>query len=323
MSSAEAQSQGAEVVRLPGPASRERATTEPGASERPAPRPTLYHFPVSLGSQQVRLALDEKQVEWDGRMVNTGPALEHLEPWYAKLNPRLEVPTLDVGGTVVTGAVQIATYIDTHFDGPALVPDEPEVRAEVMRWVEIQAEFPMRELGYARSKGMVRWFQHWSIRQTRRRLRRLSRKHAHLRETYEAKLAELDGLERGLRHRVAMTELVDDVDLMLDEIESALEHREWLADDRYTLADLMWTAVLSKLEQIGFARSLREHRRPRVAEWYARLRERPSWDKMLRRLSAGQALRIYGPAVAKTFLLAWVLKWMIVLGIGWLVAHLS
>lgn len=316
LSSAEAKVEGAEVVRLPS------AIDHAGLAPGPAgAKPTLYHFPISLTSQQVRLALSEKRVDWISQIVNIGPAHENLEPWYANLNSRLEVPTLEFRGTIVSDPVEIVLFIDEHFHGPALMPNDPAERAEVMRWLEIQAEFPMRELGHARTKGMVRWFQGWSMRQMRRRLRRLIRKNPTLRGVYEAKLSDLDNLERGLRHRVAMTELVDDVEALLDEIEDTLEHRPWLAGHRYTLADLMWTAVLAKLEQIGFARSLREHRRPRLAEWYARLRERPSWDSMIRRLSAGQALRFYGPAVAKTFVVAWVIKWAIVLGLGWLVAN--
>jgi glutathione S-transferase len=321
LSQAEATSEGAEVVRLPTrslPAERDEPASVPSAA-----KPTLYHFPVSLRSQQVRLALAEKQVEWVSQIVNTGPALENLEPWYAQLNPRLEVPTLEADGRLLTDPIEIALFIDLHFQGPRLLPVDPDQRAEVMRWVEMQAEFPMRELGHTRTKGMTRWFQGWSMRQARRRLRRLLRKNPQLRTIYENKLVEIDHLERGIKHNVAVRELIDDVEVMLDEIEAVLEHRKWLAGDDYTLADLMWTAVLSKLEQIGFARSLRAHRRPRVAEWYGRLRERPSWDLMLRRISAGQALRFYGPAVAKTFLVAWVIKWAIVLGIGWLVAQLG
>ncbi|WP_181233944.1 glutathione S-transferase family protein [Enhygromyxa salina] len=310
MSSAKAKVEGGELLELPGIAAQSKSA------------PTLYHFPISLGSQQVRLVLAEKQVAWDGQIVNTGPALENLEPWYAKLNPQLVVPTLVVGTTIVTGAVQIVGFVNEHFPGPELLPSEPEQRDEVLRWIEIQDQFPLRELGYARTKGMVRWFQRWSLRQQRSRLRRLIRKNPELRDIYEAKRAELDGLERGIHHRIGMSELVDEVEVLLDEIEVTLEQREWLAGPNYTLADAMWTAVLSKLEQIGFARSLRSHRRPEVARWYAQLRERPSWDSMIRRLSAWQVLRFYGPSVAKTFLLFWVLKWMIVIGLGWLVAHL-
>jgi glutathione S-transferase len=322
LSPTEAKSEGAEVVRLPT-ATVEREAS-PDAGRLPSSvKPTLYHFPVSLRSQQIRRALAEKSVEWISQIVNTGPALENLEPWYARLNPRLEVPTLEVDGQLLTEPVEIAIFIEDQFHGPRLLPADPDERAEVMRWVEMQAEFPMRELGYTRTKGMVRWFQGWSMRQARRRLRRLLRKNPQLRAVYENKLLELDQLERGVKHNVAVRELVDDVELILDEIEAVLEHRKWLAGGSYTLADLMWTAILSKLEQIGFARSLRAHRRPRLAEWYTRLRERPSWDAMQRRMSAGQALRFYGPAVAKTFVVAWVIKWAIVLGIGWLVAQLG
>jgi tetrachloro-p-hydroquinone reductive dehalogenase len=312
LSSAKARVEGGVVIQLAS------ASAQPGS----AAAPKLYHFPTSLDSQQVRLTLAEKQIAWDGEIVNTGPAHENLEPWYAKLNPALVVPTLVVGTTVVTDTVQIVTYIDEHFPGPKLLPTDPDQRAEVLVWIEVQADFPMRELGYARTKGMVRWFQRWSLGQQRSRLRRLIRKNPELREIYEAKRSELDMVERGIRHRIGMGELVDEVEVLLDEIEATLEHREWLAGPNYTLADAMWTAVLSKLEQIGFARSLSSHRRPQVARWYANLRERPSWDSMIRRLSAWQALRFYGPSVAKTFLLFWVLKWMVVLGIGWLVAHL-
>jgi tetrachloro-p-hydroquinone reductive dehalogenase len=317
LSGAEAKVEGAEVVRLPSAV--EHASLGPGPA---GAKPTLYHFPISLTSQQVRLALAEKHVDWISQIVNIGPAHENLEPWYANLNPALEVPTLEFRGTIVAKTVDIVRFIDEHFHGPALMPNDAAERAEVMRWIEIQDEFPMRELGYARTKGMVRWFQHWSMRQMRRRLRRLIRKNPMLRGVYEAKLAEIEHLERSVRHRAGMTELVDDVELLLDEIEETLQDdRQWLTGPRYTLADLMWTAVLSKLEQIGFARSLGAHRRPKLAEWYARLRERPSWDAMVRHISATQALRFYGPAVAKTFVVAWVLKWAIVLGIGWLVAN--
>lgn len=308
---------------LPSAATPVLGEEEGASSPAPGVKPILYHFPISLPSQQVRLALAEKQVAWTSEIVNIGPAHQHFEPKYAELNPQLEVPTLTLGDTVVTGAVQITTYIDQHFEGPTLVPTEVEARAEVMRWVELQDSFPMRELVYVRSKGMMRWFQRWSLRQQKARLRRLADKHPQLRELYEGKHEEIEAFEKSLRHRVVIQEIVDEVELLLDEIELTLEGRTWLAGERYTLADLAWTAVVAKLEQIGFARSIAQHRRPHTADWYGRVRERPSWGAMIRRLTLGQALRFYGPAVAKTFLLMWVLKWVVVIGIGWLVAHLS
>ena len=328
LSSAEAntgtasESEGGQVVVLPSAA--ERGAGCPAPRALPNAKPTVYHFPISLPSQQVRLALAEKQVAWTSKIVNIGPANEHLEPWYAELNPALEVPTLKLDETVVTGATSIVNYIEQHFEGPSLLPSTPEERAEVTYWVELQDSFPMRELSYARSQGLTRWFQRWSMRQERGRLRRLIRRVVpQLRPVYEDKLHAIETLERGLRDRAAVQELEDEVEVLLDEIELTLEQRPWLAGERYSLADLMWTAVIARLEQIGFARSIASRRRPELAAWYGRVRERPSWKSMIRRLSVGQMLRIYGPAVAKTFLLVWVLKWIVVLGIGWLIAHLS
>ena len=318
LNSAEATDAGGQVVALPSAAARTAARADPNA------KPTVYHFPLSLPSQQVRLALAEKQVAWTGRIVNTGPANEHLEPWYAELNPALEVPTLQLDDTVVTGAPSIVQFIDQRFEGPTLIPSDPEERAEVMRWVELQHNFPMRELSFARAQGMTRWFQQWSMRQERGRLKRLmGRVVPQLRPLYEDRLHAIETFERGLRDRAAVQELLDEVEVLLDELELTLEQRTWLAGERYSLADLMWTAVIARLEQIGFARSLARHRRPKTAEWYARVRERPSWAAMIRRLSVGQMLRIYGPAVAKTFAVVWLIKWAVVLGIGWLIAHLS
>lgn len=280
----------------------------------------LYHFPTSLCSQKVRLVLAEKAVSWQGTIVNIGPAHEQLLPWYAKLNPRLVVPTLAVDDSIVTNSRHIVEAIERQFPGPTLIPDD--LQAEVMRWVELQDRLPMRELELAQAKGLVRWLRRWSVKQKRKRLRKLTKKHPELTEVYRHKLDDLDKLDQAVGQPNAARELVDEIEAMLEGLERHLGEQPWLAGDRYTLADAVWTPVIARLEHIGFARTMAAHRSPNIAAWYARLRERASWDAMIRRLSIGQALRYYGPAVLKTFLLVWVLKWAIVLGLGWVLANL-
>jgi len=307
-------SQGAEVLPLPG--------VELSPQAGPSAKVTLYHFPTSLYSQQVRLALAEKGVAWESKIVNIGPDHEHFAPWYAKINPRLVVPTLEVDGIIVTDATAVVSYIDDHFDGPALMPAEPEARAEALAWIERETELPMRELGYVRTKGITRWLQRWSLRQRRKQLVKLRKRNPELDDVYAAKLADLQVLEQAINDRRATGELVDRIEILLDELEATLADREWLAGEHYSLADLVWTAVLARLDHIGFARSISEHRRPRVHDWYKRLRERPSWDAMIRRLTAWQIARFYGPAALKAFLIFWVLKWALVGGGLWLLKHL-
>lgn len=310
------QSEGAEIVPLPG------VVITPQVEPGPAAKVTLYHFPTSICSQQVRLALAEKRVAWESKIVNIGPEHEHFAPWYAKINPRLVVPTLEVDGSIVTDSARIVRYIDEQLKGPALLPEDPEARAEALAWMQRETELPMRELGYVRSKGITRWLQRYGLRQRRKQLIKLRKRYPELDDVYAAKLDEIAALEGSINDRRATTELIDRVEVTLDELEATLADRKWLAGEHYSLADLVWTAVIAKLDHIGFARSLSQHRRPRVHEWYTRLRERPSWDAMIRRLTAVQIIRFYGPAALKAFLIFWVLKWALVGGGLWLLKHL-
>jgi glutathione S-transferase len=294
--------------------------SEPPAHESAVREVRLYHFPTSLCSQKVRLVLAEKGVAWQGTIVNIGPAHENLQPWYAKLNDRLVVPTLAIDEVTFTDSRHIVEAIDRRLPGPTLIPDD--LHDEVMHWVDLQDRLPMRELELAQAKGLVRWLRRWSVNQKQKRLRKLIKRHPELTEVYQRKYDDLDKLEQAVGQPNADRELVDEIEAMLDGLERHLEDRPWLAGDRYTLADAVWTPVMARLEHIGFARTMAAHRRPHIAAWYARLRERPSWDAIIRRLTVGQALRFYGPAVLKTFLLVWVLKWAVVLGLGWVLANL-
>jgi glutathione S-transferase len=289
--------------------------TDPPIETKVASEVRLYHFPTSLCSQKVRLALAEKGVAWQSTIVNIGPAHEQLQAWYAKLNPRLVVPTLAIDDRIITDSRQIVETIDDVFPGPTLIPDD--LRDPVMAWVDLQDRLPMRELELAQAKGLVRWLRRWDHKQKRKQLRKLTKWNPELAGIYQHKLDDIDKLEHAVSGRAAARELVDEIEAMLDGLERHLGEQRWLAGDRYTLADLVWTPVIARLEHVGFARTLAPYRRPHIAAWYARLRERPSWGAMIRRLTVRQALRYYGPTVLKTFVLVWVLKWAVVLGLGW------
>ena len=118
--------------------------------------------------------------------MRMGLTHEQLEPWYAKLNPRLVVPTLEIDGEILTDSRRIVEQIDVRFPGPCLIP--ADLRDEVVRWVDLQDRLPMRELEIRQSKGLVRWLRHWDFKRKRKqaqarkkRLRALQR--ARARET--------------------------------------------------------------------------------------------------------------------------------------------
>ena len=43
------------------------------------------------------------------------------------------------------------------------------------------------------------------------------------------------------------------IEPMLDKLESELKQSEWLGNNNYSLADVVWTATLHHLEELDFA----------------------------------------------------------------------
>lgn len=63
----------------------------------------------------------------------------------------------------------------------------------------------------------------------------------------------------------------------IDVAEAALARGPYLAGEMFSLADLVWRPYLAIAEWTGNADLLQ---RPHVAEWWARLRERPAWASL-------------------------------------------
>jgi glutathione S-transferase len=67
----------------------------------------------------------------------------------------------------------------------------------------------------------------------------------------------------------------------LDVADAALSERPFLAGDTFSLADVTWMSFTGLLCDIGQRDVVT--RRPRVAAWWARVSERPSWAGLARR----------------------------------------
>jgi glutathione S-transferase len=64
-------------------------------------------------------------------------------------------------------------------------------------------------------------------------------------------------------------------DKMLADMEKALADKPWLAGDTFSLAECAIAPYILRLERLGMERMWEQ--RPRVADWYARVTDRPSW----------------------------------------------
>jgi glutathione S-transferase len=241
----------------------------------------LYHFPASPCSQKVRLALAEKGVEHRARFVDIELRMQNYEPWYVRLNPRCVVPTLVHGDLVVTDSARIIRYIDETFEGPPLSPEDPNERARMGAWIEAQDQLDLRAISYASIGGLVgAGLRRVTMPLRVRRLRRLRDEVPELRQQYSDKLEDVRGWQISIASDQRLKEIRAAIEATLDRAEAQLGETGFLASVRYSLADLAWTAVLARLRFFGLAEELwGGSRRPRVAEYYARLRARPSFEQ--------------------------------------------
>jgi glutathione S-transferase len=68
-------------------------------------------------------------------------------------------------------------------------------------------------------------------------------------------------------------------DKVLADMEKTLASSAWLAGDTFSLAECAIVPYILRLEKLGLARMW--ERRPRVADWYARVQARPSWAEAI------------------------------------------
>ena len=91
----------------------------------------LYSGPLSLFSAKVRIALDEKGIDYE-RVEVGWTAERRYEPHHPEvvaLNPKRQVPILVDGETVVTDSTVIFEYLEDAYPEPALLPADPAGRA--------------------------------------------------------------------------------------------------------------------------------------------------------------------------------------------------
>ena len=96
----------------------------------------LYDLELSGNSYRVRLLLSLLGLKHEVVTVNLMKG-ENREPWFLKLNPRGQVPTLDDGGTVVWDSMAILVYLARKHGGGEWLPIDPQGMAEVMQWLAL------------------------------------------------------------------------------------------------------------------------------------------------------------------------------------------
>jgi glutathione S-transferase len=234
----------------------------------------LYHHGSSACAAKVRLALEEKRLPWNGRYVDILKG-EQFERQFLALNPKAVVPVLVHDGAVVVESTVICEYLEESFPEHPIYPAAPLERARVREWTKAVDE----ELHPACS----------AITYV------VSHRHTLLRNgvgSFEEYLA--GGAREGTAARKLKWQWItlgleapgaaDRIRLYaayLRKMEDALRGSDWLVGNRFSMADIAMAPYVNRLAALAMEGLWENGRLPRVADWFARVRGRRTFDAAL------------------------------------------
>jgi glutathione S-transferase len=117
----------------------------------------LYYMPPSGNSYKVRILLSLLNVPHEKILVDNATR-EHKSPKFLALNPRGEVPVMDIDGVILWDSAACLVYLARQFGGEQWLPTAPVEMAQVMQWVALAGNEIQFGLQYAR-RGVLqdRW----------------------------------------------------------------------------------------------------------------------------------------------------------------------
>lgn len=237
-------------------------------------RPTLYHADSSYYSMIARLALAERGMEYDSRLLDIHAKAEQLEPWYARIQPAMTVPAMTCAERVLTSSRDILEFAGA---GSPLVPAD---RAAMDEWLDRHYGFEIENLTIGRmvkTNPLFRSFFLKSLAKLRDLCLQRAEEQPDLAEAYRRKAQQdADRLDT-FAAPGPYDESLRQAQEHLDALEERLAASEWIAGPAYSLADVVWTNFLARMCFVGKEDEVRS--RPHVHAWWERVRARPSFQQ--------------------------------------------
>ncbi len=226
----------------------------------------LYHYSFSTCSQKVRLVLAEKQIEFVSREVDILSGKQH-EPAYVALNPNHVVPTLVHDGAVLIESTLINEYLDDAFPAVPMRPADPVGRHALRLWTKLLDE---RVHGATAAVTFAIGPRVMILQQP------AAQREAEIEAIPDpkARAARRSVIEHGVQAPEFAGALGQMIDL-LDRVEASLATQPWLSGNRFGLADAAVLPYVLRLDHLAMAPLLAASARPRLADWYERVRARP------------------------------------------------
>lgn len=229
---------------------------------------TLYQFGNSVCCQKVRMTLCEKRLDWESVEVDLFRS-EQYDPDYLKLNPKGVVPTLVHDGQPLIESTLICEYLDETFPEPPLSPADPLLRSRMRLWSKLVDEGlheGVTEISFSamfreRMKNMPD-----ELREARFRNIGDPRRRDRFKSTYEL----------GERSPFVLYAIAAYEKAFKTLEETLAESGPWILGASPTLADINLMPYVARLDYLGLL-GVWIDSRPRIRDWWAQVREWPSF----------------------------------------------
>ncbi len=226
----------------------------------------LYHNDMSVCAQKVRVALAELGLEWESRHLKLRGD-EQLRPEYLRINPKGQVPALVDGDIVIVESTVINEYLADAYEGGFLLPETASARAK-MRWWTRQLDDDVHTSIGVISQSIA--FMHQYLENTPEELKHILK-------------SIPEEARREIKRKVFATGLenpdlpiaVRRIDHLFDDLEAALMAQDWLAGDRFSLADLGLFPYVLRIKHLNQPYMFDD--RPNLVVWLEKLEARPSF----------------------------------------------
>ena len=212
----------------------------------------LYFHPLSSNSRRVTMTARQLGLELDLLIVDLLKA-EHKDPGFLRLNPNGKVPLLEDDGFYLWESHAIMQYLADRCPDQDLYPKNAQARADVNRWLFWSAYHFTPAIGFIS------------------------------RERISKKMVGGSGgpdpaeIQRGESLLTAAAQTLD----------AHLAGRQWIAQDKLTLADLAIAAPLMHTE----AAQLPVRQYADLQRWFERVRSLDAWQKTERTQVGGRMWR--------------------------------
>ncbi|CEP16378.1 hypothetical protein [Parasitella parasitica] len=233
----------------------------------------LYYNPGSVFSSVGVLLLCQKNVQDQFELRPIQMGVDNISPWYIKLNPKGQVPTLVHQGQPVPDTLAIASYLDEQFKPSIFATDDAQVVALIEQWrqVRVLSLLSGKKTALQDVSQMAA-----TLESSRQQVEDYARSNPELAEAYNIRLNVHDDRSKiltdhgvYLMHKERLTQLLDNTEKALLDNGGKLLPRGRTAADAYAVGILHW--LKSKLDS-DILKS-----RPMTAKYYEEQASSPSF----------------------------------------------